>query len=325
MPKIMQKRPDATGAIPTRTRETTSQYRRRAALLFSQARIGATLNEADRLNSLVTWFTAQNRRWKSSTLRMYRAAIRTAIADALRADAINAIHAGQLIAMVETGPECMTSRTIKRTSERKRCSVAHAEIKRVVRFLEARGGETDRLLACVIGCMSLIGLRPCELLSARLDGKRLRVRCAKNTNERSIGEIRDINIENRELRAKIRCLVRQLQGLGIRDEDGARRLHNRLAKALERACKACGIKKISLYTLRHQALATAKRAMEPAEASALAGHVSQITIVRNYAPRRSGWKIKPLISIDAALAAKVRGSITFHPARAGPAAPAPGW
>lgn len=321
----MVTRPDATAHVPSRTIDTVAQYRRRAKMLFAQAGARAIASDADRLDTVIHWFAAQRRRWKSSTLRLYRAALRTAVDDAVVANVIGSDHAHKLHSMIDAGPEPLRSTRIKRTSARKRCRVGHAELFRIIRFLEARGRETDQLLALVIGCLSIVGLRPCELWSARLAGRRLIVKCAKNTNNRSIGETREVNIDDKAVRGKIKLLLKQLQRLRITNRDEAKRLHGRLAKALERACKACGIKKISLYTLRHQALASAKLTMEPAAASALAGHASQITIIRSYAPRRAGWRLKQLISIDPQLAAKVRTTISFHPARADSAAPVPGW
>ncbi len=148
------------------------------------------------------------------------------------------------------------------------------------------------------------------------DGTTLTVRCAKNTNGRSIGETRRLTVKSAVLKHVVKRMLKELKDFQIRDRTDAKRLQTRLAKALERACKACGIKKISLYTLRHQALANAKRTLEPAEASALAGHASQSTIIKNYAPRRSGWNIKPIVAIEPDLAAKVRGEITSYAIRA---------
>lgn len=47
---------------------------------------------------------------------------------------------------------------------------------------------------------------------------------------------------------------------------------------------------ICLYTLRHVAIATAKRWLGPSEVAALAGHVSPAIARRSYAPKRSGWR-----------------------------------
>ena len=313
---------DATSRLTTRTEATTAQYRKRATMLFSQAGVDSEADEVMRLDAVLDWFVAQDRRWKPATLRQYRAALRVMIEDA----AMNNVSRDRVetwYRLIETAPRPMADKQVKRTSARKRKTIRESERDTLVHYLETTGGKTDRLLSRIVNCLPTLGLRPSELFTAEFDGTTLTVRCAKNTNGRSIGETRGITIKSAVLKHVVKRMLKELKDFQIRDRTDAKRLQSRLAKALERACKACGIKKISLYTLRHQALANAKRTLEPAEASALAGHASQSTIIKNYASRRSGWKIKPLIAIDPGLAAKVRGDVTSYSIRCDRVAPSP--
>jgi len=84
-------------------------------------------------------------------------------------------------------------------------------------------------------------------------------------------------------------------------------IHDRFAKALAAACDACKIRRISLYTLRHQSLATAKVTMAPEEVAAFAGHGNVNTAFTHYARRRSGWDVKPAVAVSPAEVALVRG------------------
>ena len=71
---------------------------------------------------------------------------------------------------------------------------------------------------------------------------------------------------------------------------GWAKLHGRLASRLARVCKAVGIDRVSLYTLRHVGIASAKTWMEPHEVAAAAGHGSVHTATSHYAKRRTGWR-----------------------------------
>lgn len=62
-----------------------------------------------------------------------------------------------------------------------------------------------------------------------------------------------------------------------------------LRPRLARVCKRCGVRRVSLYTLRRVGIATAKAWMTPAEVAAAAGHASTRTAPAHYAKRRHGW------------------------------------
>ena len=314
---------DITGRLPTRTDATTAQYQKTASMLHKQASSDTFDDVLARLDTTITWFIAQNQRWKPATLRQYRAALRLAIEDAVAHNRAGRERVDTWYQLIETAPAPLDDTRVRRTSARKRKNIRVSERDTLVRYLEKQGGKTNRLLSHIVNCLPVLGLRPCEIFGAEFDGTTLTVRCAKDTNGRSIGETREITVKSVVLKHVVKHMLKELKDFQIHNLTDAQRLQARLAKTLERACKACGIKKISLYTLRHQALANAKRTLEPAEASALAGHASQSTIIKNYATRRSGWKIKPLIAIDPGLAAKVRGDVTSYSIRCERVAPSP--
>jgi integrase len=89
----------------------------------------------------------------------------------------------------------------------------------------------------------------------------------------------------------IAALVKFLERLrtAVQEAGAWKKLHNRLASRLARICKCLGIARVSLYTLRHVGMATAKSWMAPEEVAASAGHASVHTAMTHYAKRRTGW------------------------------------
>jgi hypothetical protein len=68
------------------------------------------------------------------------------------------------------------------------------------------------------------------------------------------------------------------------------KVHAILAERLARICRRLRLVRISLYSLRHAAIATWKRAkLSRIEIAALAGHISIMTASRYYAPSKHGW------------------------------------
>jgi hypothetical protein len=68
------------------------------------------------------------------------------------------------------------------------------------------------------------------------------------------------------------------------------KLHDILAERLARICRRLRLVRISLYGLRHAAIATWKRAkLSRIEIAAMAGHISIKTASRHYAPSKHGW------------------------------------
>jgi hypothetical protein len=68
------------------------------------------------------------------------------------------------------------------------------------------------------------------------------------------------------------------------------KVHDILAERLARICRRLRLVRISLYSLRHAAIATWKKAkLSRIEIAAMAGHISIKTASRHYAPSKHGW------------------------------------
>jgi integrase len=147
----------------------------------------------------------------------------------------------------------------------------------------------DRLLLCFLIFGPALFLRPSEYLAARVEGNVLVVRNGKATNGRANGEERSRDLDMPasvidELATFLALLAEAAQTAGSPE-----RLFDRLSARLARVCKRCGVRRVSLYTLRHVGIATVKAWMTPAEVAAVAGHASTRTASAHYAKRRHGW------------------------------------
>ncbi|SKA22264.1 hypothetical protein SAMN05428963_108188 [Consotaella salsifontis] len=241
---------------------------------------------------LIRWFTGQDRRWAPSTVRQYRAALTCMIEAAAAARRISAEGQETLIAHLKSGPAPRDRHEEpRRTSAKKRKSVPIKEWGRLIGAL-INGDERDKLAASFISCNLPLGLRPVEYQDACSDGRTLKVINAKATNGRSFGMTRDIDLapvtdQNPSFPA---FLLRFLQRLreAAAEAGGWARLWSRIAARIARACKRCAIRRVSLYSTRHAALATAKQLLSMEEVAALAGHKTTRTATVHYAKRRSG-------------------------------------
>lgn len=275
---------DCTGRIASRTRKTTADYRKR----YRNLRLMAEREEraGGDIADVIGWFCSQNDRWSDSTVRQYKAAIRCELESAAM---LTEVRAG-LEARLGAGPKPMTSGP-KRTSARKRKSLSVDELLKLDRHLKLSAGRDNWLLRCFLGFGVALFLRPVEFLSARVEGTTLIVENAKATNGRANGKHRkrDISAMGVHNIANLQLFLRRLRKAATAP-GGWTKLHERLASRLARACEVVDIDRVSLYTLRHVGMASAKTWMEPHEVAAAAGHGSVRTATSHYAKRRTGWR-----------------------------------
>jgi integrase len=270
---------DCTGRVVERTDETRAAYERRVEALqrIADGEQGG--------GDLVDWFCRQDKRWSASTVRQYRAAILMHMEQTL----LHPVLTNLLKARLAAGP-LPKSKGPRRTSARKRKSLSVAEFLRLEQLLDASGKPDDALIRGFVVFGAALFLRPVEYLNARVEGARLFVLNAKASNGRANGVERERDLTPMGPKA-IATLIVFLDRLGAAAASAAswKKLHNRLAARLARVCAVLGIKRVSLYTLRHVGMATAKRWVDAYEIAAAAGHGSERTATAHYAKRRSGW------------------------------------
>lgn len=228
-----------------------------------------------------------------SEIRHHRAALRQSIFDLEAALGLAPNIVAALLELLTVSPEPKSINARRLASARKRTSLSQAEWARLVASLPAKPTKTTaRLLAGLLSFGAVLGLRPVEWRDAILRGNMPFVRCAKATNGRGIAETRPLVLDGfgRQEIADLGRFISPFQE-AVRLAGCWQTLHERLAKALCRACEKIGIEKIALYTLRHVALTTAKRTLTAREVAAVAGHASERTAQQCYAKKRTRWRL----------------------------------
>lgn len=292
-----------------RTATTVAFYRKEGRRLIVQAGASNVSDSVEKIMLTTRWFVCQHGRWKPASIRIFRAALRQLIRDHMQNTYINQQDIADFETAIQSGPIPKSRSAEKIGASKKRKSVKKSEIKRLFTHLQEKGTQTSRVLAKWLIVGAHFGWRPFEALRGMsIENEALVIACAKTTNGRGIGEMRKVQIKNDRVRQELEKFIKELNALTSRVDDLST-IHNRFAKALAAACDACKIKRISLYTLRHQALATAKVTMSPEEVAALAGHGSVNTAAAHYGRRRSGWDVKPAIAVSKAQVALVRGEV----------------
>jgi len=305
---------DACALAPTRTLATIAQYREAAAHLVRQSCPDVDGDDVYRLAHAIDWFASRHGVWAKTTIRHHRAALRQAIDDLDAAVGLEPKVVEDLIKRLSVTPAPKGRRDPKLASARKRKSLKQEERRSLLVCVAKKNTSTARLLAGLLFFGPHLGLRPIEWRDAVLRGDSLFVRCAKNTNGRGLASFRVLTLSGFDRRA----LAALGEFLADFKREAARarcwqQFAERLAKALTRACAEVGVKKIALYTLRHCALATAKRAMSPQEVAAFAGHASVQTAQQSYAKRRHGWRLAKVAARPTAeMVAKVRVNAKAH-------------
>lgn len=288
-------REDVSGHRQTRIEESLTTYSAHARSLYVRSSTGDLEPSADRIEHTVSWFLAQDEAWSKNTIKAYRASLHCMLE---RAAALKILDAGEFKTLgAQLGgersrhPAVMPKGDPRRTSALKRKSVDLDERKRLMAHLRKIPGDTSETLRALIYFGPDLGLRFVEYLTAETRDTTLHVTCAKATNGRALAQVRTIDLSgfSASEQAALRSFLLRIKRLA-REAGSAKKLHARLAKALSRACITISIEKISLYTLRHQALATAKRTMSPVAVAALAGHKTTRTASQHYASKRSGWR-----------------------------------
>lgn len=293
-----QGRRDITGEARTREASTLAIYAKHARSLFKQAGQFSEKPTGKQIGEVVRWFVQRDGEWEKSTIRSYRASLCCVVEQAASTRLIDPAEARALSAILETadtsGAPTPRRGGALRTSSKKRKSAPETELRALRDHFAKRRSDVAVLLRGLMHFGPQLGLRPIEYADATVLDQVLQVRCAKATNGRGLAPTRTIDLRDvpeREL-AGLRSFLVVFRRV-LADAGSWARLHASLARALSRACDSLGIAKVSLYTLRHQMLATAKRSMTPKEVAALAGHKTTKTATQHYARRRSGWK-RPL-------------------------------
>jgi len=302
-------RTDACGLKTTRTDDTERQYLRECRSLLARSCSDHDCDDGARLYIAAKWISEKDGVWSSSTIRMYRAALGAGL-DAWVAAGMD-VHGDRapvIRAEIAAAKPPPASRSEPRkTSGKNRLTFSEEERNNLLVLLRSKGSRTSALLAGLLVFGTMFAARPCEWRTAHIKGGYLVIDCAKATNGRAVAETRTICLKKLSpiARKEVGRFVAAFRKAASEAEFWTR-YHERLAKALHRACKELKMEPICLYTLRQQGAATAKLHMQPAEVAAHLGHKCITTSQRNYARKSSGWRTDPRVRPSAETVRKIK-------------------
>lgn len=223
----------------------------------------------------------------------------------------------QMLSLDVSGRETASKSLFQLTSSRKKKSVSEAELKKIGHFLIASGNRVDapvydKALMCIFNGSIATGLRPIEWSTAQifeekidgvdLDPPILKVKNATSTNGRSFGEYRYLGLSQlSELDDNLVRLAIIFCSEPVNQHDQRvpfsvyyAALRNRfytVIKGLFNNPK--GTSRITLYSARHQFIASLKKAGYPLEEIAcIVGHGNDLTASKHYGKRRNGHSNK---------------------------------
>jgi integrase len=280
---------------PTRTDATIRAYLKGGSLLLARAR-EKMVGTGDVIDAFRALFEDPNLALRPATTRLYRQQVRAVIGQNLHEGELTRGRALEGFAEITRLLEARRGRPPKRTSAKKLKAAQYRDYLLLLedfhrRSLPPGGLELpDRILALLLGVGPHLGLRPAEWLNATLTPTHLVVANAKFGNGRAPGPVRSIELsEIPKIAGVLRRLIEDIKELAA-NKSSWRKVLGVLGERLARVCRRLGLRRWSLYTLRHIAQASWKRAgLSAAMIAALAGHISTKTARNHYAGARHGW------------------------------------
>ncbi|KQT51179.1 hypothetical protein ASG43_21480 [Aureimonas sp. Leaf454] len=276
-----------TALAPTRTAQTQERYVRRGLSLLARfvAAAGLEHDETPVSREFAEWLRDTIRpTLRPSAWRQYRAAAATVI------EAMDDLSADAAIRII--GEPAEQGRQPRRTGARKRKRFPKDVFDRILVWLRRVSTSEVALIAAdwVVAGLAT-GLRPGEWRAAMVEDCKLFVVNAKATNGRGNGEARTLDLA--VVTDRTRGVIIRMTELGAdwHRHGQYERRQRQVSHVLSRACMAAtGQGGFTLYSLRHQFVATAKASLRPAEVSAAVGHCVTTTAIQAYGRRRSAWK-----------------------------------
>lgn len=281
-----RKRNDITGRQPTRTHKTEKQYQMRAAALVKEYESVCGCKFGEDPLKFVAWVEEElPKRWVASTWRVLRQCLRKYLEENGPQESIFALE------LIDSR-RCK-NKALAETSARKEKGLPDDEFSTLLnrlRFGKPRG-KWDLFLADWLKVSALTGLRPQEWENAWIvthaDLKTLVVKNAKNTNFRSHGETRGLDIskfpedEQQSIIDFLESFKLNLKRAGSYDQLHAA-CRNRLLRVNQMLWPERE-RNITLYSARHEFRRRAKaNNFSGVEIAALMGHKTERTNEMHY-------------------------------------------
>lgn len=298
----------------SRSNETETAYLLRAGQLDRRFSREAGPGALDDLDGYVEWLSALRGTVTPATWRCYRAASAYHFEHHGKP-----VQAAKIRALDNVGclPRARQRDGHARTSARKQKHLSPNDRKALHDALRISGSRYAPALRLALEATRIVGLRPAEWATARMDlgadGENLLVVTnAKHSNDRAHGEYRTLRL-GMVSKKELSVVVRMAQ-VGHQQQAQWQRFYEGLRKTMqETTFRLWPSRKTrpSLYSARHQFAADAKAAgMSKAEVAALMGHAVDETATTHYGKKRRGRRGAFRVRPDAREVARVRAAMT---------------
>lgn len=339
--EVQKPLPPAPGEAASRTSDTEAAYLRRA--LAFEAFTARQLSIVDPSPAVVAAHARERREeWAKPTWRQYKAAL------IYRFHAMGTPESLEAVELLRDGDQSMCLKKTRRTSGRRSKSVSKDDLMEVLKEVRASGSKYAPFLTTWLLLGAQIGLRPHEWGQASLVIAKpeeigdsavepggpalpyLRIRNGKDTNGRSHGDYRHLNLSGLkqdvvQLVGKFTSMMADVVNRGAYEKYYAacKKLLYRINLRLHGDDDQ---RWIQLYSPRHRFSADAKKQLDAAGVAALMGHGTTKTAARHYGRRVAGdGSLGPRpVAAEVARVRVVAGYTPRATPRATPALPATG-
>ena len=268
------------------------------------------LAQTDCIVAATKWFLNGHGRWSQAHIRRVAAALGQQIEQLGQCELIALSQARALLdGLKNARPQS------KRQRRRSAKSIKLADLRRLIGFFRDQGDHLNVWIAGYLQIASRLGWRPGEMFSVWIKDNYLCAFAEKHTNERSLCDICKIGLHAypRRLIEKLAAWIAETGELA--NERGGRwKFRDLVKKRIVRACDKLGIRPVSLYTLRHVAIASMKKCgLTPEQIAVIVNHAATRTATERYGKARTGTRrAKKLFRIEPALLARVRKTARRH-------------
>lgn len=284
----------------TRSPETEQRYLARA--LWFEGYVAAEMKTADVSPiEVVAWAIECKSKWSASTWRQMKASLK------FRYESMNTPEALTAALTISYESQSGTVKRSKKTSGARKKRITDAELAYLLETIQRRRSKYAPILHTWLRLGALVGLRPHEwgqatvlyLSDADVHGKGsalnkepyLRIENAKNTNGRSHGQYRHLNIAKYSQQDidDIATFAMFMTSVHSNGEypifySGCQSLLGRINIKLTGGRG----KRMQLYSVRHKFSSDAKRSFTLEEVAALMGHATDKTASFHYGRKRDG-------------------------------------
>lgn len=299
----------------TVSKTTSSQYLNRGRMLINRyKRQQGIEQDYDDFSAkeFVAWLISTKPELKSSTWRVYRQAAYYTLMGKPDPDIDVALY--MLDKDIVEGDETSGKRTgkddrlAKKTSSMKEKKFPKADLDMVFAYLQYKSrSKMAPVLRDWLEATVHTGLRPIEWRATAFQTYRdpntgrnyswLYVLNAKATNARGNGVVRTLDLS--DLPTSILAAIKRMSERGLEWQEAGR--FDNTKSQVSQLLYAVGEdifprrkKHFSLYSCRHQFVANMKSVLEPAEVSALSGHVVTKTARESYGRAQSAWNLEDI-------------------------------